>query len=179
MATSFNIQGPTTLQIKQQAEGTTTASSFSTLGVTDNDDLIAVDFANILDPYYSTESGREPAAMIYQGTVATITATLIKWDTAVLDTLKTCVWEGGTGDGKPGSIGQDQLGAANFTHVENLQVKVVPTFTSNMETNSYQFLKCWVESMAETGWGNAPKKLVLTIKAVRASGGQLFMRASS
>lgn len=176
MAATFNIQGPTKLIIEQQAEGTTSAIT-DVLGYTDNDDLISVAFDNILDPYYSTEKGREPAALVYQGTVATITATLIKYDTAILDNLKECVWAGA--GGTPGTVGQDQLAAATWGNVENLQVRILPTYTSNIETYAYQFFKCWIESAAETNWGNAPKKLALTIKAVRASGGGLFTRTAS
>tara|TARA_R110002020_G_scaffold26072_11_gene84403 strand:+ start:1895 stop:2428 length:534 start_codon:yes stop_codon:yes gene_type:complete len=165
MATTFNVQGPTGLYIKLQTPATTTASGFSLLGHTDNEDLISVSIDNMMDPYTSTESGKEPAALIYQGTVATITATLVKWDTAVKDTLNETIWAGV--GGTLGSIGQNQYDDANFTNVSGLQVKIVPTSTSNIETYTYQFFKCHLESMQETGWGNAPKKLVLSIKATR------------
>jgi len=179
MATTFNVQGPTAFQIKHQAVGTATGTSFLTIGHTDNDDLISVAVENIHDPYYSTETGREPAALIYQGSIATITATLIKWDTAVVDTLRESVWAGA--GGTTGTIGQNQFDDTNFTNTENLQVKLLPTYTSNIETYSYLFYKCYVESMSETNWGNAPKKLVLSIKAVTRSGSDrgIYTRASS
>ena len=74
------------------------------LGVTDNDDLISVDFENIKEPVFSTQGGAEPAAMIYQGTIATITATLIKWDTARKDIVLGSIWN--NANGVPGTIGQ-------------------------------------------------------------------------
>jgi hypothetical protein len=177
MATTFNVQGPTGLYIKQQAPGTTTSTGFSLLGHTDNDDLISVEIDNMMDPYFSTESGREPAALIYQGTIATITATLVKWDTAVKDTLITTIWEGA--GGTLGSIGQNQLDDSTFSNVEGLQVKLVPTSTSGIETYTYQFFKCYVESMQETGWGNAPKKLVLSLKATRNTTAANFLYTRS
>jgi hypothetical protein len=173
MATSFNIQGPTSFGIKQLSE--TSEATHDVLGHTDNDDLISVDFNNIYDPYESSESGREPAAMIYQGTIATITATLVKWDTAIKDNLHSCVWDNSGDHGLVGTVGQDQFNTT-FTHVENLQVLLTPTSTSGMETYTYRFFKCWVDNIQETGWGNAPKKLVLSIRAVRNSNGRLFKR---
>ncbi len=176
MATAINIAGPTKLLVKQQAEATTTTlhATNDLLGFTDNDDLISISYENIQDPYYSTESGREPAAMIYQGTIATITATLIKWDEAIADNIRTSMHSDATGT--MGSIGQDQFNTT-FTNVENLQVKVLANSATGFTTTSYQFLKCYVESMQETSWGNAPKKLVLTIKAVRNSAGDLFLES--
>ena len=173
MAATFNVQGPVALQIKQQAPGTTTASGFELLGYTDNDDLISVEIDNMMEPHFATETGKEPAALIYHGTIATISATLIKWDTTIKDKLIETIWEGV--GGTLGTVGQNQFDDANFDNVLGLQIKLVPTSTDNIETYSYQFFKCYLESMQETNWGNAPKKLVLTFKATRATTAANFL----
>jgi hypothetical protein len=178
MASTFNIQGPTALHIAQGADNTTPSFGSGTiLGYTDNSDLISVEIDNMMDPYESTEGGKEPAAMIYQGTVVTITATLIKWDTANKDKLTNSIWEAEGSTAIPGAIGQNQFDQATFTHVENLHLKIDPTDTDDLETYSYWFKHVWLESMSETSWGNAPKKLVLTLKAKRSSGNVIYVRA--
>ncbi len=191
MAIAFNIQGPVSIHVCNNAEAgggteptfhTGTGGSYAVadtykLGVTDNDDLISVDFENIKEPVFSTQGGQEPAAMIYQGTIATITATLIKWDTADKDVVLGSMWE--NANGVPGTIGQDILshGVLNAT---NLQVGIFPEDAGikalTSETYGYEFRKCWCESIQETSWGNAPKKLVVVFKAIRNSSGRLYER---
>ena len=183
MATAFNIQGPVSLSIMvgDNAEETESPSfgSAHILGYTDNDDLIDVEFDNLLEPYESTERGRMPAAMIYQGTIATISATLIKWDTGVKDTLVQTMW--GDGSGTAGVVGQDIFNG-DFTNSEPLQVHIAPTITSGYPGSTdrymYTFRRCWLDAIAETGWGNAPKKLVLSFKCTNNSGGRLYARAT-
>ena len=173
MAIGINIAGPTQLCFKQAVETDTTAIT-DVLGYTDNDDLINISYEEIMDPYYSTERGREPAAMVYQGTIATISASLIKWDEAVVDDLRTTMHSNATGT--LGTIGQDQFNAT-FTHVQNFQIRVLATATTGFTATSYQFLKCHIDSIQETNWGNAPKKLVVSFKAVRNSSGILFVES--
>lgn len=191
MAIAFNIQGPVSIHVAANAEsGGGTEPTFHTgsgtgyavadtfkLGVTDNDDLISVDFENIKDPIYSTQGGREPAAMIYQGTIATITATLIKWDSTDKDVVVASMWSDVAG--VPGTIGQDIL-AHGVLNATNLQVGIFPEDAGikalGSETYGYEFRKCWCESIQETSWGNSPKKLVVVFKAIRNDSGRLFER---
>ncbi len=191
MVIAFKIQGPVSIHVAAVADAgsgseptfhTGTGSGYAVadtykLGVTDNDDLISVDFENIKEPVFSTQGGQEPAAMIYQGTVATITATLIKWDTADKDVLFSSIWENAAG--LPGTIGQDIL-SHDVLNATNLQVGSFPEDAGikalASETYGYEFRKCWLESVQETSWGNAPKKLVVVFKAIRNSSGRLFER---
>jgi len=173
MATAINIAGPTKLCLAQAAE-TSTSAITAELGITDNSDLISISYEELMDPYFSSEKGREPAAMIYQGTIATISATLIKWDEAIVDNLRTTMHSNATGT--LGTIGQDQFDAT-FPHVQNFQVRVLATSSTGFTGTSYQFLKCYVDSIQETNWGNAPKKLIVSFKAVRNSNGILFVES--
>tara|TARA_R110000824_G_scaffold227343_3_gene415170 strand:- start:4392 stop:4970 length:579 start_codon:yes stop_codon:yes gene_type:complete len=191
MAIAFNIQGPVSLHVHNSLEaGSGTEPTFHSgtgesyavadtykLGVTDNDDLISVDFENIKEPVFSTQGGAEPAAMIYQGTIATITATLIKWDTARKDIVLGSIWN--NANGVPGTIGQDIL-SGDVLDAKNLQIGIFPEDAGikalSSETYAYEFRKCWCESIQETSWGNAPKKLVVVFKAIRNSSGRLYER---
>jgi len=184
MATAFNIQGPTSLSVLtgSSADPTDdpTFSSSHILGHTSNDDLISVEFDNILVDHTSTESGSMPAALIYHGTIATISATLVKYDTAIADTMLESMWADRAG--LPGTIGQDQFNTA-FTNVAAMQVHIAPVasgtgagYPDNVDRYSYTFRQCWIDSIAETEWGNSPKKLVLTIKARTSDSGRLFER---
>ena len=178
-ASMFNIQGATKLMIATGADtDSPTFNDGTILGWTDNDNLISVDFDNMHTDVYSTESGQEPAARIYQGTVATITATLIKWNQASKDTLFETMWQDADSPTQPGVIGQDALNPS-YTQVDGLHVKIQPMgqVLTNADVAGYWFKKCWVESIAETDWGNAPKKLVVTFKAVRSSGNVMYVRA--
>ena len=171
MASTFNIQGPTSLSIQSATAG------YNVLGYTDNEDLISVDIQHTLDPYTSTETGSEPAALIYTGVIATISATLIKWDTAQKDTLLGTMWEVTNGAPGMGVYGQNIFDSTNFGNVENLGVKITPTATANIETYAYTFDTCWLDAIQETGWGNAPKRLVVTFKTKPNGSGRLFTRA--
>ena len=111
MASTFNIQGPTSLSVMvgSTAEPTDdpTFGSAHILGYSSNEDMISVSIDNILVPHTTTESGANPAALIYHGSVATISATLIKYDTAVADTMYGHMWADRAG--LPGVVGQDQF----------------------------------------------------------------------
>ena len=183
MALAFNVQGPVSLSIMiGDAAGEVSSPTFGSahiLGYTDNDDLISVDYDNLLEPYESTERGRMPAALIYQGTIATISATLIKWNTSVKDTLLQTMWA--DDGGSAGVVGQDIFNG-DFTNSEPLQVHIAPTVTSGFPSSTdrymYTFRRCWLDTISETGWGNAPKKLVLSFKCTNNSGGRLFAKAA-
>jgi len=150
------------------------------LGYSSNEDLISVSMDNILVPHTSSETGAVPAALIYHGSVATISATLIKYDKSVADTMMGHMWADRAG--LPGVVGQNQFDKT-FTNVSPMQVHIAPVvsgtgggFPDGTDRYSYTFRQCWVDSYAETEWGNAPKKLVLTIKAVANSGNRMFER---
>ena len=117
-------------------------------------------------------------AAILGWTVATITATLIKWNQASKDTLFETMWQDADSPTQPGVIGQDALNPS-YTQVDGLHVKIQPMgqVLTNADVAGYWFKKCWVESISETDWGNAPKKLVVTFKAVRSSGNVMYVRA--
>jgi len=184
MASTFNIQGPTSLSVMvgSDAEPTDdpTFGSAHILGYSSNEDMISVSIDNILVPHTTTESGANPAALIYHGSVATISATLIKYDTAVADTMYGHMWADRAG--LPGVVGQDQFNSA-FSHVEHMQVHIAPVasgtgggFPGSTDRYSYTFRQCWLDSYAETEWGNAPKKLVLTFKCITTTSGRMFER---
>ena len=180
----FNIQGPTSLSVMVGTDAEPTDDpTFGTahiLGYSSNEDMISVSMENILVPHTSTQSGAVPAALIYQGSIATISATLIKYSPTVADTMMGHMWADRSG--LPGTVGQDQFEDA-FTHVEHMQVHIAPVaigtgagFPGSTDRYSYTFRQCWVDSYAETEWGNAPKKLVVTFKAIANSGGRMFER---
>ena len=185
--TVFNIQGPTVLSVRSEgtagasdepgdAIGTWDADDY--LGYTSNEDMISVSFNPILVPHTSTQTGGMPAAMIYHGVIATVTATLVKWSPSVKEILV-----GGTGatEGAVGRVGMNMFDNT-FTNCDTFRFRIDPVasgssdWPSSTDRYGYLFQQCWLETWAETDWGNAPKKLVLTLKARATDSQRLYTR---
>lgn len=149
MATAIFVSGPTEIQVN-------TGSGYVVLGESDNDNLPQITFSDNIHEIRTVSSGQAPEEMVVQNITATITVTLVKWDSAYY-----------------GNLLADQRGAAYQATVGRLLVNNNGTFSIKITPKtagktSYAFERCYMigDSVVQSQFGNVEQRLALTFKAI-------------
>lgn len=156
MATSIFVAGPTMIQVN-------TGSGYVDLGMSDNDNLPQITYTDNIHEIKTVASGAVPEEMVVQNIAATITVTLVKWDSSVL-----------------AQVLADNRGAAYEATVGRLLVddggvfgvKITPT-TANK--TAYAFGRCYIigDSVVHSNFGNVEQRMALTFRAIPDGTGAL------
>ena len=152
-STDFHINGPTVIEFKNAGAG----GSYTSLGYTDNDDLIRISSVDHKRTYTRNNSGDMIAEAVLNGTTATLDFTLVSWDEVALATLiARCRTGTGTAladSGKIATIGRSAL-------LNGVEIKITPT---NTGADVYVFPRLMLQSGPEIiDLGNAVKRVSLS-----------------
>jgi len=168
MAVAFHIAGPT----KVQHAIPTALTTFADLGRTDNDDLIRVDISTTNEIITANDTGDSPAEIIYTGTTAVITMTLVKWDSSKWVVLTNN--PGTTTEGDGGTIGTPWVSSYSSSTSELFAIRILPSITGE---KIYTFSACYLDRQ-HSGiheFGNTAKRMRLTINAMVDTSNKLYV----
>jgi hypothetical protein len=153
MATQIFVAGPTTIKI-----------GASVLGLTDNDNLPAIQFTDFNHEVKVVDRGQAPAEVVMQGTVARISVALVKWDAAILATALSA-----------------QRGAATASDPGFRLVDQGGTFELKIEgaNGSYEFPVAYFQpdGVQDSQWGNRERVLTLAFMAIPNASNVLYTLA--
>lgn len=149
MASTIFVSGPTKVMVD-------IGGGYTELGFCDNDNLPAVTFTDHIHEIKTSSSGMAPEELVVQGTTATITVTLVKWDSATWASLLAL-----------------QRGATYTPTVGKLLVGTSSTFGVQLDPTiagraGYTFSTCYL--MNDTGdanFGNVERRLTITFRATQ------------
>ena len=152
-STDFHINGPTVIEFKNAGDG----GSYTSLGYTDNDDLIRISSVDHKRTYTRNNSGDMIAEAVLNGTTATLDFTLVSWDEAALSTLLArCRSGAGTSLANSGLIAT--IGRSALSN--GVEIKITPT---NSGADVYVFPRLMLQSGPEIiDLGNAVKRVSLS-----------------
>lgn len=158
MAESFNISGPCAVQTDLVL-----ADTLVTLGRTDNDDLVAVEYDTRNEIIEANDTGRVPGEIVFVGAIAVVTCTLIKWDTAQADDLRDAAL-GVRPSGSEGVIGA--IGSLWIGDSKCFKVRIEPDTAGK---TYYEFQRCYLDgpgSVREFDFGNKGRRLAIQFIAI-------------
>jgi hypothetical protein len=154
MATAIFVPGPTVVNVSTGTS--TTPGSFMVLGYSDNDNLPSIQFTDHLHEVKTVTSGAVPEELVAQNIEASVTVSLVKWDSDVLNTLLS-----------------DQRNAAYNNQVGRrlissngacgLQIRSVAAAQPGY-TFTHAFLR--PDSVGDSQWGNRERVLTLNFRCI-------------
>lgn len=149
MATSIFVSGPCMIQVNL-------GSTLLDLGMTDNDSLPQMTFTDNVHEVKTVASGDVPEELILRNTQATISCTLVKWDSAHYLSLLSK---------QRGSNFSTTVGKLLVSGSGTFAVKITPT-TSNR--TSYLFNRAFLigDAVSHSNFGNVEQRLGLTFRAI-------------
>ena len=158
MAATFNVEGPTEVWLSTLTDDEG-SPSWTSLGFTDNADLINFEMENFSHPIKTTRLGEIPEDFVHQGSVGHLNITLIKYDTTEAAKIIYSV-PAGAAEGDMGTIGALKLGShLGASGADNaFAVRLIGL-------NTYTFLNCVIvgRGIRVLDLGNRPKRLALSI----------------
>lgn len=155
MAESFHVPGPTTIQVSLD-----NGATFTTLGHTDNDDLVAFEMQDLGQSHTSNDLGAMVAERTLQGSQAALGFTLAKWDETVFGQMLGKLRRGSTGatEGLAAEVGKMVRADSRW-----VSIKVLTTRTSE---KSYTFHICHMPDHRQIDHGPTIKRLALTFESL-------------
>lgn len=167
MAASFQVQGPTELQWSVD-DGT----NYNSLGFSGNDQLFSVDIEYSNNIITATDTGEEPAEVVYTGAIAVVTCQLVKWDTTQISAMQ--IPPGGTAEGDAGVIGTRWVTGDHY-----FWLRFEPTTASR---DRYVFKRCVLngpQAFQMGEYGNTAETRTLQFLAFRDGGAAAIGDGSS
>jgi hypothetical protein len=167
MASTFQVQGPTALEWS-----TDDGSTYTQIGFSGNDQLFSVDIEYSNNIITATDTGEEPAEVVYTGAIAVLTCQLVKWDVAQVALIQ--VPPGGTGEGDAGVIGSRWV---TGNHSFGIQFEPV---TAGRDI--YTFERCILngpQAVQFSDFGNKEQVLTMQFLAFRDGGTNVIGDGSS
>ena len=175
-ATDFHVNGPTVIGWKVAgSEG-----SFSSLGYTDNDDLVRITATDHKRTYTRNDGGDMIAEAVYSGTTGTLDLTLVSWDEAALSGLIShcrtgTATAGVAAQGSIATVGGPILGTAG--NLRTVSIQINPT---NAGADVYEFPRLMLNTGPEyIDLGNAVKRVSLSFTSVWTTTQTAFVAISN
>jgi len=149
MASAIFVSGPTEIHIN-------TGSGFSVLGESDNDNLPQITYTDNMHEIRTVSSGQAPEEIVVQNITATLTCTLVKWDSAIYAGMIADL----RGQAYTATVGRLLVNDGGA-----FGVKIVPKTAGK---TAYQFDRCYLigDSTVLSQFGNVEQRLALTFKAI-------------
>ena len=171
---NFQVYGPATVWIRTtpalyDATAPTDTDGFSRLGVSDNDDLFKFEEEHLTKDISCVTDGTMPGEIVYLGSKASLSVTLVKWDHAVVEKIQDQLARVMT-MGAIGTVGLTTLNGplTGEPLASHFQLLLVPDSTS-LTQYSYWFKACVLTDPVEyMDFGNTARRVGLRIQVARA-----------
>lgn len=162
MPASIIVSGPCMIQVDLGA-------GYVDIGQTDNDNLPQISENDYTHEIKTVSSGQAPEEVVVQGIDATVTATLVKWDAAVLTSLRAR---------QRGLFNTATIGRLLVANSGTFGLKILPLTAGK---TAYIFGRCFLppNGVVTSQFGNVEQRAGLTVKAIPGATGALYTTATT